>query len=59
MAKHQKNNSYYINLQKVQESRNAKVCRKVNKMLEAEMMKCKDYNVPSQDDETVMSKDEA
>jgi hypothetical protein len=28
-------------------------------MLEAKMMKCKDYNVPRHDDETIMSKDEA
>jgi hypothetical protein len=48
-----------LNLQKVQESCNVKMCCKVSKMLEAKMMKCKDYNVPRHDDETIMSKDEA
>jgi len=48
-----------LNLQKVQESHNAKMCRKVSNVLEAERMKCKDCNVLSHDDEIVMSKDEA
>ncbi len=48
-----------LNLQKVQESHNAKMCCKICNVLEAETMKCKDCNVPNQDDEPLMSKDEA
>lgn len=29
------------------------MCHKVHNMLEVEMMKCKDCNVPSHDDETI------